>query len=218
MSDSTLPIDPRTGLRAVMVLPNGRVVWPVLGGSGEGGDPPDPAGDGGDGTPDPEPPAAPAGSEKDWQAEADKWKALARKHETSAKSNADKAKKFDELEESQKSEQQKLADQLEAARAESAKATAAQLRLEVALEKAPEGMSVAQIRKLARRLTGSTQEELEADAEELFADFAPSDDGKDDKSGPPSRKPKENLRGGNDPDEPPDETDPSKLAALIPRR
>ena len=33
----TLPIHPRTGLRAVGVV-NGRPVWPILGGSGEGGE------------------------------------------------------------------------------------------------------------------------------------------------------------------------------------
>ncbi|MCC5580591.1 hypothetical protein IMZ11_33735 [Microtetraspora sp. AC03309] len=42
-----LPIHPRTGLRAIGVLPSGRIVWPVLGGSGDGdgGD----TGQGGDG-------------------------------------------------------------------------------------------------------------------------------------------------------------------------
>ncbi|GAA0969791.1 hypothetical protein GCM10009555_017560 [Acrocarpospora macrocephala] len=31
-----LPIHPRTGLQAIGVLPSGRVIWPVMGGSGEG--------------------------------------------------------------------------------------------------------------------------------------------------------------------------------------
>lgn len=35
-----LPVHPFTGLRAVGVLPSGKVVWPVLGGSGEGDDAP----------------------------------------------------------------------------------------------------------------------------------------------------------------------------------
>lgn len=55
------------------------------------------------------------GQEKDWQAEADKWKALARKHEGSAKANADAAKRLAEIEEANKSEVEKA---VEAARKE----------------------------------------------------------------------------------------------------
>jgi len=82
------------------------------------------------------------------------------------------AAKARELEESQKTEQQKLADQLEAAKAEGATSTTSLLRLEVALDKAPGGMEPAKIRKLSERLRGSTREELEADAAELFAEFS----------------------------------------------
>ena len=38
--------------------------------------------------------------DKDWQAEASKWKALARKHEKAAKDNADAARRLAEIEES----------------------------------------------------------------------------------------------------------------------
>jgi hypothetical protein len=44
MSDSTLPTHPRTGLTAVGFRRNGAPIWPILGGSEDGGDPP--AGDG----------------------------------------------------------------------------------------------------------------------------------------------------------------------------
>lgn len=47
-------------------------------------------------------------ADKDWQAEAAKWKSLARKHETAARTNAAAAKKFADIEDSQKTEQQKL--------------------------------------------------------------------------------------------------------------
>lgn len=40
----TLPIHPRTGLRAVGLRRDGRPIWPIMGGSGEGGTP-GPAGD-----------------------------------------------------------------------------------------------------------------------------------------------------------------------------
>lgn len=93
-------------------------------------------------------------------------------------------------------------------------AESASLRLEVALDKAPEGMGIAQVRKLAKRLTGSTKEELEADAEELFADFVPNGDDGDQGS---QRRPKERLRSGAAPSASDDdeETDPAKLAAKV---
>lgn len=45
MYRNTLPTHPRTGLRALGIMPSGRIVWPILGGSGEG----DGGGDGGAG-------------------------------------------------------------------------------------------------------------------------------------------------------------------------
>ncbi|MDF7641732.1 hypothetical protein PT279_09065 [Bifidobacterium sp. ESL0784] len=47
----------------------------------------------------------------DWKAEAEKWKSLSRKNEAQAKSNADKARQFDEFQESQKTELQKAQDE-----------------------------------------------------------------------------------------------------------
>jgi hypothetical protein len=55
-------------------------------------------------------PAAPDPEVRDWQAEATKWKALSRQNEAQAKANADKAKQYDEFQESQKSELQKAQD------------------------------------------------------------------------------------------------------------
>lgn len=140
----------------------------------------------------------------DWQAEAEKWKALSRKHESQAKSNADKAQKFDELQEAQKSEVEKLTEAQQAAAKEAADAKRDAARMRVALSK---GLSEAQ----AKRLVGDTVEELEADADELLETFAPSDNGDDDKS----RRPQEALKpGATTPDEEPD-MDPDKLAADI---
>jgi len=106
------------------------------------------------------------------------WKAEARKWEKRAKENADAARRLAEIEDEKKTEQQKLTEQLEAARAESQRSATAALRLEVALDKAPEGMPLTQVRKLAKRLSGSDRAELESDAEELFADYKPSSNGK----------------------------------------
>lgn len=110
--------------------------------------------------PKPAPPAEPdKGGEKDWAAEAEKWKALARKHEDQSKANADKARRFDEFQESQKSEQQKLEERAAAAEAKAAEIELRALKAEVANEKGvPAGL-----------LTGSTAEELAASADALLA-------------------------------------------------
>lgn len=100
------------------------------------------------------------------------WKAMARKWEKRAKENLSAAEKLKEFEDAQKTEQERLAEELEAARSKEGELSRKMLRLDVALAKAPEGMSAQKIRKLAARLTGDTVEELEADAEELFAEFA----------------------------------------------
>lgn len=92
-------------------------------------------------------------------ADVDKWKAMSRKHEKDAIANADKAKRLDALEESQKTELQKLADRAEAAEARSNELEARTIRAEVAAAK---GVP-------ANLLTGSTKEEMEAAADALVA-------------------------------------------------
>lgn len=108
-------------------------------------------------------PAADTAAEKDWKAEAEKWKAFARKHEDTAKANAEKAKRFDEFEESQKTELQKAADAAAAAKAE-ADATRAELaRMQAAVKH--------QLSEEDLELLGShgTPEEIDARAERLAA-------------------------------------------------
>lgn len=58
-------------------------------------------------------------SQTDWQAEAEKYKALSRKNEERAKSNAEKAKGYDDLKATQMTEQEKA---VEAARVEARQA------------------------------------------------------------------------------------------------
>lgn len=87
------------------------------------------------------------------------------------------------------------------------------LKAEVAASK---GLTPAQ----AKRLSGTTQEELEADADDLLEAFpAPSNDEEGTKRPrPPSSRPKPDLRGGNEPgDDEPVETNPAKLAEGVPR-
>lgn len=101
-----------------------------------------------------EPPAKP---ETDWRAEAKKW-------ESRAKENKTAAERLAQLEESQKSEQQKLLERAEAAERERDTVRLESMRLRIAAEK---GLTP----KQAARLRGSSEEELTADADELLAEF-----------------------------------------------
>lgn len=140
---------------------------------------------------------------KDLQAEVDKWKALARKHETNAKANADAAKRLAEMEEADKTEAQKAADKAAEAEKRAQEAETRALRLEVAVSK---GLTPSQ----AKRLVGATKEELEADADDFLESIKPADD-----KGKPPGGPRERLSGGSDPTEEPEETDPAKLADKV---
>jgi murein DD-endopeptidase MepM/ murein hydrolase activator NlpD len=148
--------------------------------------------------------------EKDWKAEAEKWKKLSRQNE---KNLRDTQKKVTEFENAGKSEAERLQEAAATHQTRAEKAEAALKRRELAEEFAPEHATLAQIKAVARRMSGESDDELEKDAKELFELIAPA----------PSRqpvpgKPKEKLRGGADPDDGEDgEMDPVKLAAKIPR-
>jgi hypothetical protein len=116
-------------------------------------------------TTDPETPATDAKSDAPKPTETvDFWKSKAREQEKRAKDNADAARRLAEIEEASKTEAQKAADRLATAEKSAADATAALARLEVALDK---GLTPSQ----AKRLVGTTREELEADADELLKDI-----------------------------------------------
>lgn len=157
----------------------------------------------------PEPSAT---DDKDWKAEADKWRKLSRQNEATAKQRADALKKY---EDANKSESERLQEALTTHQSRADKAEAALKRREIAETRAPEHATAAHIRAVARRLVGDSDDDLEADADELFALLAPAPVPASART--PSR-PKEQLRGGGDPNEEPEETDPRKLAAAIPRR
>ena len=145
------------------------------------------------------------------QAKIRKANAEARALRERLKAAEEKAAKYDEWQETQKSEQQRAAEALEAAEKRAHDAEQRLLRLEVAAEK---GLTPAQ----ARRLVGTTRGELEADADELLESC-----GTPTPTPPPGeavpRRPREALRpGGRGEPEPPEETDPRKLAARVPRR
>jgi hypothetical protein len=113
--------------------------------------------------------------------------------------------KLKEIEDKDKSESEKAAERAATAEKRAQEAELRAMRLEVAVSK---GLTPAQ----AKRLVGTTQEELEADAEEFLESIRPDDKGK-----PPGGKPREDLRGGGDPSDEPEEMDPRKLAEMVPR-
>jgi len=121
--------------------------------------------------------------------------------------------KLKEFEDKDKTEAQRLQEAAEEAKSRAAKAEGNARKLQTAIDRAPEGASLVQIKAVAKRLHGDSDEELEADADELFALLTPAQDSKKALPG----KPKENLSGGGDPGEEPDEKDPRKLADLIGR-
>ena len=132
-----------------------------------------------------------------------KWKEMARKHE---RENKALLKKLKDIEDAGKTEAQKNADTAASAtkRAEDAEARA--LRAEVAGDKNLP-------RDLWQFLSATTQEDLEAQADALLKATGSSDD----KKGGPGKKPEEDLKGGTDPTEDPEEMDPRKLADMVDR-
>ena len=155
--------------------------------------------------PTPEP-TADDKSGPDYRSEAEKWKALARKHEQQAKDNLAELEKLRAAQDSSKSDMDKLKESIAELnkRAERAEREALVAK-------------VAQAKKLpaaiANRLSGSTQEELEEDADTLIKELGLADkDEPDDKSPdePEPRRglgrPKEALKPGasNEGDDTPD--------------
>lgn len=99
------------------------------------------------------------------------------------------AAKAKELEDSKKTETEKLGEKLTAAEKRAVEAEQRALRMEVASAK---GLTQAQ----AKRLVGATKEELEADADELLASFGGPDAGGGKGGGGKGRTPVEKLRPG----------------------
>lgn len=154
-------------------------------------------GDGGDG-------------DKDWKAEAEKWQGLARKHEGEANKGKDAIKKLKEIEDADKSELTRAQEAVTKHQTDLATANLELARIRVALRK---GLTETQ----AKRLVGTTEEELEADADEFLKDIKPTDT-----NGGRQRQttPRENMRRGNtgSGEDPEEEMDPRKLAELVHKR
>lgn len=152
-------------------------------------------------TPQPEPkaPAAPLPTDP-WmdpasaRTEIEKLRTEAAKYRTKAKELEPLAAKAKELEDASKTELEKLTEQLAAAKAEASQSTSARQRLELAVEKAPPGVSMEDVRWVAGRAQGATPEELAADVADLFTRLAPSNAPPPPATG--QRTPVEQLRPG----------------------
>lgn len=160
----------------------------------------------GDPAPDPDPKPgdpAPDNQPDPTAADVEKMQAALKKANKEAETHRLKLK---ELEDAGKSELERTTSERDEHKTARTTAELRALQLEVAIEK---GLTATQ----AKRLIGTTRDELEADADELVASFKPEEsDGK-----APARRPTERLRGGGAPASEPEETDPRKLAAQIGR-
>lgn len=140
---------------------------------------------------------APQGVEETPEAEAPEpidWKAEARKHERRAKenlalakANEDAAKRLAEIEEANKSEAQKAQERLAQVEEELAQERAARIRAEVAAAK---GVPV-------ELLKGSTQEDIEAEADRLLEFKGESPDPSPFPKADPSQGPRGPVGGNN---------------------
>lgn len=126
----------------------------------------------------------PPGDEAKPTETVDYWKQRSRENERKAKENADAAKRLADIEDKDKSEQQKLSEKVAAAEKRAAEAEASVLRRDIAATKGlPAGM--------ADRLRGTTQDEIEEDADALLKTL------KDAGGGPKAVDLKQGDRGGD---------------------
>lgn len=112
--------------------------------------------------------------------------------------------KVKEFEDSQKTDEQRQQERLSELESTAKKSTLEAARLRVALRK---GLNEAQ----AKRLVGDSEEDLEADADELLATFAPAEEGETPSA---SRRPQERLRPGATPSSEPEKS-PDEIAESI---
>jgi hypothetical protein len=150
------------------------------------------------------------------QGEIQKWKSLARKHEGEAKKLGGRLKEY---EDANKSDLERLQERAGTAESRADKAESMAKALQIAMDRAPEHATLAQVRAVAKRVRGDGDDAIEQDADELFELLVPVPDSEPKPGTKTPARPKERLKGGTAaPDEEPEETDPRKLAALLPRR
>jgi hypothetical protein len=191
-----LPVHGFTGLTAIGLRRNGDPIWPVRGGAPDDDPPADPADEPGDGDPPTPPDTGDAGKQA-----IDRMKAernAARKELRDVRSQLEKLAPLQKLADALgspaddgdgKPDVDALAQRLAQHENDLKSERLARFRAEVAHEK---GLTAAQ----ARRLVGSTREELAKDAEELLKDFKAADNPRAGR-GAPRPDPSQGSRGGN---------------------
>jgi hypothetical protein len=106
----------------------------------------------------------------DWKAKAREWEKRAKQNHARIAELEPKATQFDALEQASKTDLERFQEKLAETTRQATEAQRQALVATVALEK---GLPAS----LARRLQGDTQADLEADADELLAQFPQSDSG-----------------------------------------
>lgn len=106
-------------------------------------------------------------TEVDYKAEAEKWKALSRKHETEASKGAKAVERLAKIEADKLSAEEKLTKERDEALAKLSTFELAQIRRDVAADKKLPAY-------LANRLQGATKEEMQADADALLKEMGPA--------------------------------------------
>lgn len=150
---------------------------------------------------EPEQPAPPWGSDQEFNPEK-AWR-LIQNLRSEVGELKPKAQKLAELEDAQKSEQQRLQEQLEAAQAESVKAAVDAARYRAAMKHGLDDDDL--------DLLGDDPEQIEVRAERLAARIAAATP---DPAASPSRRPQERLRPGASPDADPEQS-PKDIAAAL---
>ena len=193
-----LPVHQFTGLTAIGLRRNGAPIWPVRGGAEDGDPPADPADPPADPDDDPD---KPAGTGDAGKQAIDRMKAernAARKELRDAKALLEKLTPLQKLadalggapaDDDGKPDVDALAKRLAQHEEDLGKERLARFRAEVAHEK---GLTADQ----AKRLVGTTREELAADADELLKVFAPAEGGNGRRNAP-RPDPSQGPRGGS---------------------
>lgn len=144
--------------------------------------------------------------------------AMKRERNTARKELNDLKAQLKQYQDKDKTETERLAEARDEAATRAAKAEESFRALSIAMDRAPAHASLKHVRMVAKRIRGESDDDLEADADELFEMLVPAPKEKDE---PAPRKvagkPRERLRGGGDPEEEPEESDPRKLADMIRR-
>ncbi len=200
LADVGMPVHPFTRLTAIGYRRNGAPIWPVMGASedsdaGGGDDSGDQGDDQGDGNADQ---LGEAGKQAIARMKAER--NAARKELRDVKSQLDKLSPLQKLADALggtstgedgdgKPDVDALAKRLSQHESDLQAERLARCRAEVAHEK---GLTAGQ----ARRLVGTTKEELAKDAEELLKDFKPADNGGRRNGAGPRPDPSQGNRGG----------------------